>query len=90
LTTAGKGGAFVARNARRLALGSALYNPALDMETLLPSRAFALTKSVQLVIHGQPPGGLQDSSGNFIDGGDEGHTGDDGVFVLTRRGVSGA
>ena len=90
LTTAGKGGSFVARNARHIALGSALYNPALDMETLLPGRAFALTKSVQLVIHGQPPGGLRDSSGNFIDAGNEGHAGDDGVFVLTRRGVSGA
>ena len=78
----------MARNASRLRLRSAVISPALDQVTLTPRMAFALTKSVQLVINGQAPGGLQASAGGFIDGNDDGHNGDDGVFVITNSGVT--
>jgi hypothetical protein len=87
LTVAGKKGSFLARNAKHLAIGSATYDAALNTVTILPRKAFALTKPVQLLVHGQAPGGLQDSSGQFIDGNDIGQAGDDGVFVLKSKGV---
>jgi plastocyanin len=88
LTVAGKKGSFVTKNATHLKLKSAVYNAALDTVTLTPKKAFALSKAVQVLIHGQPPGGLQDSLGRFIDGNVEGQASDDGVFVLTKKGAA--
>ncbi len=90
LTTAGSKGSFTARNARHVALSSAAYTDAAHEVALKPRKAFALTKAVELKVIGQPPGGLQDSSGRFIDGNNDGIGGDDGEFVITRRGVTGA
>jgi hypothetical protein len=59
----------------------------IDQVTLTPRTAFALSKPVQLVINGQAPGGMQAIAGGLIDGNDEGHAGDDGVFEITRSGV---
>jgi plastocyanin len=87
LTTAGKKGSFTAKDAKHIQLRSAAYDGVLNELTLTPRKAFALTKPVQFLIYGQSPGGLQDSSGQFIDGGGEGHGGDDAVFILTRKGV---
>ena len=88
LTAAGKKGSFAARNARHFRVSSAIITPTLNQVTLKPIVAVALTKPVQLVINGQAPGGMQAISGGFIDGNDEGHAGDDGVFVITRSGVT--
>jgi hypothetical protein len=90
LTVAGKKNSFTAKNAQHLSLGSLVYNSSTDAVTLTARKPFALTKSVELVVHGTPPGGLQDSLGGFIDGNDDGIGGDDGEFVIARRGVSGA
>jgi hypothetical protein len=88
LTTAGKKGSFTVKSATPVRLSSAAYVDAAHQVTLKPRKPFALTKPVQLVVHGQPPGGLQDSSGGFIDGGNDGQGGDDGKFVLTRKGAA--
>jgi hypothetical protein len=88
LTTAGKKGSFTAKNAKHLSLTSAAYDGALNEVALTPGKSFALTKPVELLIHGQPLGGLQDSSGQFIDGGNQGQGGNDGKFVLTRNGAA--
>ena len=87
LTAAGKKGSFTARNAAHLKLRSAAYDAAIDEVKLTPRTPFAPTKPVELTINGQAPGGLQDSAGDLIDGNDDGHDGDDGVFVIGRTGV---
>ena len=82
LATAGKHGSFTARNAGIVKLRSAVYNAANDTVTLTPKKALALSKPVQLQINGEPPSGLQDSLGRFIDGGN------DAVAVLAKSGVT--
>jgi hypothetical protein len=89
LTTAAKKGVHKAAKGNQLALSSAAYDRALREVTLTPSKPFALTNPVQLVMNGTQPSGLQDSSGRFIDGNNDGVGGDNGVFTITRRGVSG-
>src|SRR5262249_57694235 len=68
LTLPGKKGSYTAKNAKVIKLKSAVFNAANDTVTLIPSKPFAVTKPVQLQIKGQPPAGLQDGSGRFIDG----------------------
>ena len=89
LTSAGKKGVHKAAKGNPVALNSATYDGALHQVTLTPSKPFALTNPVQLVVSGTPPSGLQDSSGRFIDGNNDGIGGDNGQFTITRHGVSG-
>ena len=63
LVMAGNHGSFTARNATRIKLRAASYNAANNTVTLIPRKAFALTKKVQLQVDGMPPSGLQDSLG---------------------------
>ena len=69
LATAGKHGSFTARNAHVIQTRSAVYDAADDTVTLTPKRPFSLAKPVQLVVDGEPPSGLEDNSGRFINGG---------------------
>jgi hypothetical protein len=55
LTVAGRHGSFTARNARTIALASAMYSAATDSVTLVPRKPFGLNKPVQLRIHGLLP-----------------------------------
>jgi uncharacterized repeat protein (TIGR03803 family) len=57
LTVAGKHGSFTARNARTIALASAVYSDSTTSVTLVPEKPFGLTKPVQLRVHGLLPGG---------------------------------
>lgn len=82
LVGAGKGNSFTAKNATVIALSSAVYNGANDTVTLIPKKAFSLSKPVQLTINGTPPSGLQDSLGRFIDGNHDGEPGSSAVVVL--------
>lgn len=82
LATAGKKGSYTAKSATIIKLKSAVYNPASDSVTLTPKKAFALTKPVQLVVDGEPPSGLEDTLGRFI------NAGSNAVAVLTRGGVT--
>ena len=88
LVMAGKHGSFTAKNARHIKLKAASYDAANDTVTLIPRKAFALTRNVQLRVDGVPPSGLQDSSGRLIDGGHTGHAGSNAVAILSRGGVS--
>ena len=88
LTDAGKRGSFTAKNARKLKIRSAVYNASLDSVALTPSKPFVLTTPVQLLIEGQPPSGLEDTMGRFIDGADRGQPGSNAVAVLRRSGVT--
>jgi len=80
LTIAGKRGSFTARNARVIPLRLAVYNVADDTVTLTPKKPFSLATAVQLVVRGEPPSGLKDSLGRFIDGGTN------AVTILPRGG----
>ena len=71
-----------------IALRSAVFNPANDTITLIPRKAFALTRPVELTINGTSPSGVQDSSGQLIDGDDDGTAGGNAVAVIRRNGVT--
>ena len=88
LATANGKGSFAAKNSPVMKLRSAAFNPANDTVTLVPKRAFALTKPLQLTINGTPPSGLEDSSGQLIDGDDNGMAGGNAVVVIRRTGVT--
>ena len=88
LTTANRKGSFTARNSPVIKLRSADFNPANDTVTLTPKRAFALTKPVELTINGTAPSGLEDSSGQLIDGDDNGTAGGNAVAEILRTGVT--
>ena len=88
LATANGKGSFTAKNSPVLKLRSAVFNPANDTVTLTPKKAFALTKAVELTINGTAPSGLQDSSGQFIDGDDDGTAGSNAVALIRRSGVT--
>jgi hypothetical protein len=61
LATPGKHGSFTAKNAKVIKLRSAAYNASNDTVTLIPSRPFARTKPVQLLVAGVPASNLQGS-----------------------------
>ena len=82
----GKKGSYTAKNAKMIKLKSAAYDSADDSVTLIPTIPFALKKPVQLLIDGQPPSGLQDGSGRFIDGAHTGTPGGNAVAILSRSG----
>jgi hypothetical protein len=82
LVAAGKSGSFTAKNARAIKLRSAVYDASKDTVILTLKKPLALSRPVELVVDGQPPSGLQDSFGRFIDGGS------DTVAVLRRGGAT--
>jgi len=88
LATAGKKGSFDAKNAVVFKLKSAVYVAAQTDVILTPKKPFALSKPVQLRVNGNPPAGLQDSLGRFIDGDHNGQPGGNAVAVLNRKGVT--
>ena len=58
-------------------LKSVDHDAADNTVTLISTKAFALTKPIQLLIDGQPPSGLRDGSGRSIDCGHDGRAGSD-------------
>ena len=42
----------------------------------------------RLVVVARPPGGLTDAAGVPLDGGQPGHLGDDGTFVIAPKGTA--
>jgi hypothetical protein len=82
LTAAGKHNSFVGKGTKPIRLKSAVYNAALHQVILTPRKPFALSKPVELTVKGRSPGGLQDSTGRFIDGAN------DAEFILSSKGVT--
>ncbi len=88
LATPGKRGSFTAKNAGIIKLKAALYDAQDDTVTLISSKPFTLDKPVQLQVNGEPPSGLQDSFGRYIDGAGDGQSGSDAIAVLSRGGTT--
>jgi hypothetical protein len=87
LTLPGKGGSYTAKNAKSITLRSAVYNGKTDSVALTPSKPFALTKPVQLLVYGTGPNALKDSNGRAIDGAHNGKPGSNAVVILSSGGV---
>jgi hypothetical protein len=86
LVEAGSKSSFTAKNAKKVKLLSAAYNPANDTVTLTPKNKFVLSKKAQLVVNGGPPSGLEDNQGRLIDGNDNGQAGSNAVAIISIKG----
>ena len=87
LTAANGNASFTARNSPVLRLRSAAFNPTNDTVTLTLRKAISRTKPVELTINGTSPSGLQDSSGQPIDGNGDGVAGGNAVVRISRAGI---
>ena len=84
----GKKGSYTARNAVVINLRSASSTGIHQSVTLIPKKAFSLTKQpIQLLIHGTSPSGLQDASGRYLDGANSGQSGTNAIILITTKGV---
>ncbi len=88
LIVAGKKKSFTAKNAKKLPLASAVYNAANNTVTLTTKKKLVLNKLMELVVDANPPAGLQDTSGRYIDGNGDGQPGGNGVAVLKGKSVT--
>ena len=78
LATPGKKGSYTAKNAKSIEIRSESYDPINHILTIIPQKAFALTKQVQLQI-----AGLHDSLGRYISG----HSAGTVTAIIGKRGV---
>lgn len=88
LAVAGKRKSFTGKGTRQIPISSASFNSATNEVTLLPRKAFALTKAVQLVVNGTAPSGLEDAHGRLIDGNHDDVAGGNAVAVLRHKSVA--
>ena len=86
LTAAGRSGSFTAKGAEVIRLRSAVYNASKDTVALFPKGPMSLRRAVQLQVKGQPPSGLQDNYGRYIDGNRDGQAGSNAVAILGGSG----
>ena len=87
LAIAGKKGSFDAKNAKVIALKSAVYNSATFTVTLTPVKKFPLKKPVEVRVQGQAPSGLHDSFGRLISGDPNGIVSGNANAILSRGSV---
>ncbi len=88
LTAANGKGSFTARNSPVLKVRSAVFNSANDTVTLTLRKPLSVAKTVELTINGTSPSGLQDSSGQLIDGNGDGVAGGNAVVRISRAGFT--
>jgi hypothetical protein len=87
LVMAGTNGSFSAKNAKVIAIRSAVYDSVHHTVTLTPVTAFALKSPVQLTVNGTGTSGLQDTFRRLIDGNHDGKPGGNAVAILSQSGV---
>jgi hypothetical protein len=81
----GKKGSYTARNAVIIRVRSATYSAADRAVALVPTKPFSLSKGkLQLLINGSS---LQDITGRYIDGANEGQPGSDAVILVSKNGA---
>jgi hypothetical protein len=84
VATPGKKGSFTAKNAGAIRLRSAVYDSVHNVVLLTPTKAFAQTKPLQVMLSGSLSGGLHDSLGRLIDGDKNGIAGGNAVVVIPK------
>jgi hypothetical protein len=82
LIVSGKKRVFSSKHSTVIKLSSAYYDAASRLVLLLAKKPFSSSKPVELVINGQPPSGLEDSNGRYIDGDGNGQPGGNVVSLL--------
>ena len=82
LIVASKHGSFTTKTARVIRPRSVIYDAALGQVTLILKGPLSFSMPIQLQVNGQPPSGLRDSFGRYID------AGTNAVAVLRRGGVT--
>jgi hypothetical protein len=89
LALPGRNGSYTARNAPVIKLKKAVYASSTRAVTLTLRTPLALTrKKLQLLVNGQSPSGLTDSSGRLIDGDHNGTAGGNAIAYLSKSGVT--
>jgi hypothetical protein len=84
LVVAGRNGSFTGKSALKIPLSRVQFNMmSPDTVTLFPRTAFGVSKTAELSINGNPPSGLQDSQGRFIDGDQDGQQGGDVTVMIS-------
>jgi streptogramin lyase len=86
LITAGKRNSFTVKNAKPVAIGSAVYNAANDTVALTPAKKLVIKKPTQFTVMGTGTSGLEDSLGRLIDGNHDGQAGGNAVAIFTKKG----
>ncbi len=72
---------------RRIAIGSAVYDPATHTVTLRPNTRINLHHDYQLTVIGTGPGGVASASGMLLDGAGDGSPGSNYVATLNWKNV---
>ncbi len=84
LVVAGRNGSFTGKSALKIPLSRVQFNMmSPDTVTLFPRTAFGVSKTAELSINGNPPSGLQDSQGRFIDGDQDGQQGGNVTVMIS-------
>jgi hypothetical protein len=87
LVVANKKGSFTGKGTKTITLKSALYK-STNYSVTLSTAAFGLSRSVELVVYGNGPNGLQDAEGRYIDGAKNGAAGSNAIAILTKGGAT--
>ena len=86
LIVANKAGQFIPKKKNLVKIKSAAYCP--DVVTLTLKTPLKITKSVELIVQGTSPSGLQDAEGRLIDGANNGMAGSNAVATISKTGVT--
>ncbi len=86
LIVANKSGQFIPKKKNLVKIKSAAYSS--DVVTLTLKSPLKLTKSVELIVQGTSPNGLQDAEGRLIDGANNGMAGSNAVATISKTGVT--
>jgi uncharacterized membrane protein len=77
--------AIIDPHGHRVAISSAVYDPAALTVTLHPSRRLNFHYGYKLSVNGEAPGGLTDTQGLLLDGHNDGKPGGNYVTVVNRH-----
>jgi hypothetical protein len=87
LIAANKAGLFLPTKKNLIKIRSAAYSASGDLVTLKLKTPVRVKKTLELVVNGVAPNGLQDSAGRLIDGNHDGVAGGNAVATITKPGV---
>jgi hypothetical protein len=89
ITAPGRDGRFNDSRAEAIPIDSAIYDPATKSVTLIPHVRLKLRRHYLLVVSGTAPSGVEDSSGNLLDGANTGRSGSDFETLVGPENLAG-